>query len=92
METNVIGIVPVDYLTATLEPVGIQLNRFVVVSVVYGKNSAQRLADNRRLTVPFDLEIAAGRRDREGEMVGIQTTECLWPHSHRGLKSRQDTH
>jgi hypothetical protein len=25
-------------------------------------------------------------------MVGIQTSECLWPHSHRGLKSRQNAH
>jgi hypothetical protein len=25
-------------------------------------------------------------------MVGIQTAQCLWSHSHGGLKSRQDTH
>lgn len=66
METNLIRIMPVDYLTTALEPIGIQLNRFVVVSVVDGKNSAQRFADDRRLPVPFDLEIAARRRDREG--------------------------
>ena len=92
METNLIRIMPVDYLTAGLEPVRVQLDRFMVVSVVDGKNSAQRFADDRGLTVPFDLEIAAGRHDREGEMVGIQTSECLWPHSHRGLKSRQNAH
>ena len=92
METNLIRIMPVDYFTATLEPIRIQLDRFVVVSVVNGENSAQRFADDRRLTIPFDLEIAAGRRDREGDMVGIQTAQCLWSHSHSGLKSRQYTH
>jgi len=92
METNLIRIMPVDYFATTLEAIGIQLDRFVVVSVVDGKNSAQSFADGRRPTVPFDLKIAAGGRDREGDMVGIQTAQCLWSHSHGGLKSGQDTH